>query len=92
VGSAVRGALAFPVAVLLALPVAAASAQATDPAAVGQILLQRSVMESHAERSRARLRGRPSPPAVSAECLRAWKLHDRMTRAQRRRLYELCPR
>ncbi|SFS04522.1 hypothetical protein [Sphingomonas jatrophae] len=84
--------LRLALAALASLAASSALAQATDPAVVGQILTQRGTMEGYAERARARQQGRQAAPAVSAACMRAWKLRDRMNRAQKRRLYELCPR
>jgi hypothetical protein len=80
----------IPLVVLLAP--AAASAQAIDPAAVAQSGVIRGTMEGHAQRNRARQRGERAQPALSDACRNAWKRRDQMSREERRRLYELCPR
>jgi hypothetical protein len=83
---------ALTIAAVLALAPAPAVAQAPDPVAVSQALVIRGTMEGHAERDRARLEGRAATPALSKKCAAAWKRRDQMNRAERRRLYELCPR
>lgn len=70
---------------------AIASAQATDPATVGQIMTQRGTAEGYADRGRERQRD-VRPKALSDDCTKLWKMRDGMTRAEKRKLYDLCPR
>jgi hypothetical protein len=71
---------------------AASLAQAVDPAAVAQSGVLRGTMEGHAQRDRARQRGERAQPALSDACRNAWKRRDQMSREERRRLYDRCPR
>jgi hypothetical protein len=76
----------------LLLAPGAALAQAIDPAAVAQSGVIRGTMEGHAQRDRARQRGERAQPALSQACREAWKRREQMSREQRQRLYERCPR
>lgn len=71
---------------------APAAAQAVDPGVVAQALVLRGTAEGYADRDRARRRGHAARPAVSDRCMAAWRMRDRMSREQRRRLYDACPR
>lgn len=70
---------------------AAATAQ-FDPVPWSQTMVQVGTNQGYVDRARARQRGERPRKAVSYSCMRAWSLHDRMNRAQRDRLYQLCPR
>jgi hypothetical protein len=77
----------------LAVPVAAQElAPAIDLGTVAQGALIQGTMEGHADRARARKRGQKATLARADECARAWGRREQMNRAQRQRLYDLCPR
>lgn len=77
----------------LAVPVAAQDiAPAVDLGTVAQGALLQGTMEGHADRARARSRGQKVPLAQSADCARAWRRREQMSRSERQRLYDLCPR
>ena len=65
---------------------------AVDPGVMAQSALIQGTMQGHADRGYARQRGEQPRKAVSDACMRAWRRHDRMTRAEKNRLYDLCPR
>ena len=77
----------------LAVPVAAQDiAPAIDLGTVAQGALIQGTMEGHVDRARARKRGQKDTLARANECARAWGRREQMNRAQRQRLYDLCPR
>ncbi|MDJ0277517.1 hypothetical protein QLH51_12000 [Sphingomonas sp. 2R-10] len=81
----------------LALAVAVPAHAQTDPVATAQGQILSATARGYAERDAARLR-RGDPPRTTAQrrheadCARLWKLREGMTRSERVRLYDLCPR
>ncbi|MFD1035348.1 hypothetical protein ACFQ15_11855 [Sphingomonas hankookensis] len=82
---------------LLALAVAIPAHAQVDPVTTAQGQILSATARGYAERDAARLR-RGVPPKTAAErkqeadCAQLWKLRERMTRSERVRLYDLCPR
>ncbi|WP_294326997.1 hypothetical protein [uncultured Sphingomonas sp.] len=78
---------------LVAMASAVPAAAQMDPVVTAQGQLLSATMRGHAARLR---RGVPPKSAAQrkheADCAQLWQLRDRMTRAQRVRLYDLCPR
>jgi hypothetical protein len=62
-------------------------ASAVDVGTVAQGALIQGTMEGHADRARPKTWA--EVPAF--ECSRAWARREQITRAERRRLYDLCP-
>ena len=82
---------------LVAVASAVPAAAQMDPIVTAQGQLLSATMRGHAERDAARLRRGVPPKSAAqrkheADCAQLWQLRDRMTRAQRVRLYDLCPR
>ena len=65
---------------------------AIDPGAVAQGNDIRGTMQGHADRDRARKQGQRAASALSEACRKAWLRRDAMSRAERQRLYDTCPR
>jgi hypothetical protein len=82
---------------LLAMTVALPAHAQVDPVTTAQGQILSATARGYAERDAARLR-RGVPPKTAAErkheadCAQMWKLRKRMTRSERVRLYDLCPR
>ncbi len=83
--------------VTLSMTFALPATAQVDPAMTAQGQILSATARGYAERDAARLRnGVPSTTAtqrkLAADCAKLWQLRDRMTRAQRVRLYDQCPR
>ncbi len=82
---------------LLAIAVAVPAHTQVDPVTTAQGQILSATARGYAERDAARLRrGVPRKTAAErkheADCAQLWQRRERMTRSERVRLYDLCPR